>query len=114
MAHILHRVSASYCSLLQSSLASKVNNKQNGEAIKCMFGISDRDLNNATHPGIYLVDFGASSVKNGPDTGEYFTGALFIISSGNFLIQLFFDGNQYFRKRFYNSWTAWIKTTRDL
>ena len=31
MAHILHRVSASYCSLLQSSLASKVNNKQNGE-----------------------------------------------------------------------------------
>lgn len=45
-----------------------------------MFGISDRDLNNATHPGIYLVDFGASSVKNGPDTGEYFTGALFIIS----------------------------------
>ena len=86
----------------------------NGEAIKCMFGISDRDLNNATHPGIYLVDFGASSVKNGPDTGEYFTGALFIISSGNFLIQLFFDGNQYFRKRFYNSWTAWIKTTRDL
>lgn len=87
---------------------------QNGEAIKCMFGISDRDLNNATHPGIYLVDFGASSVKNGPDTGEYFTGALFIINSGNFLIQLFFDGNQYFRKRFYNSWTAWIKTTRDL
>lgn len=87
---------------------------QNGEAIKCMFGISDRDLNNATHPGIYLVDFGASSVKNGPDTGEYFTGALFIISYGNFLIQLFFDGNQYFRKRFYNSWTAWIKTTRDL
>ena len=86
----------------------------NGEAIKCMFGISDRDLNNATHPGIYLVDFGASSVKNGPDTGEYFTGALFIINSGNFLIQLFFDGNQYFRKRFYNSWTAWIKTTRDL
>lgn len=87
---------------------------QNSEAIKCMFGISDRDLNNATHPGIYLVDFGASSVKNGPDTGEYFTGALFIINSGNFLIQLFFDGNQYFRKRFYNSWTAWIKTTRDL
>lgn len=86
----------------------------NGEAIKCMFGISDLDLNNATHPGIYLVDFGASSVKNGPDTGEYFTGALFIINSGNFLIQLFFDGNQYFRKRFYNSWTAWIKTTRDL
>ena len=79
-----------------------------------MFGISDRDLNNATQPGIYLVDFGASSVKNGPDTGEYFTGALFIINSGNFLIQLFFDGNQYFRKRFYNSWTAWIKTTRDL
>lgn len=34
MAHILHRVSASYCSLLQSSLASKVNNKQNGEMIK--------------------------------------------------------------------------------
>lgn len=31
MAHILHRVSASYCSLLQSSLASKVNNKQNGD-----------------------------------------------------------------------------------
>lgn len=89
-------------------------NRLNGEAIKCMFGISDRDLNNATHPGIYLVDFGASSVKNGPDTGEYFTGALFIINSGNFLIQLFFDGNQYFRKRFYNSWTAWIKTTRDL
>lgn len=36
MAHILHRVSASYCSLLQSSLASKVNNKQNGES----FGVN--------------------------------------------------------------------------
>lgn len=34
MAHILHRVSASYCSLLQSSLASKVNNKQNGDLYK--------------------------------------------------------------------------------
>ncbi len=101
-------------SAAQGKVLMDLYTRLNGEAIKCMFGISDRDLNNATHPGIYLVDFGASSVKNGPDTGEYFTGALFIINSGNFLIQLFFDGNQYFRKRFYNSWTAWIKTTRDL
>lgn len=65
-----------------------------------MFGISDRDLNNATHPGIYLVDFGASSVKNGPDTGEYFTGALFIISSGNFLFSCFLMATNIFAKDF--------------
>ena len=44
MAHILHRVSASYCSLLQSSLASKVNNKQNGDTAKTIYSNVFRDV----------------------------------------------------------------------
>lgn len=77
MAHILHRVSASYCSLLQSSLASKVNNKQNGES----FGVNP---SSPGFPGVWGHVFTNNGNRYGTATGDNYY--LIITAAGGLLI----------------------------
>lgn len=87
---------------------------QNGECLKCTRFIPDTNLNNVLTPAFYLVDYTSAEISNAPNTGEYFTGALAVFGANGFIVQIFFDGNMYFRRKFYGAWGGWIATTRDI
>lgn len=84
---------------------------QNGETMKCYRQLPNVDLNTVLQPGFYMTDYTGTDIRNGPDTGDYFTGIFAVFGINTYVAQLFVknSGGIFVRTNFYNSWTTWAR-----
>lgn len=78
-----------------------------------MLNSSDTDLNNYTASGIWSFDKLSSAMSHAPNTGQYFSGTLFVAYYSNAkILQVFISdsGNVFIRYRWNSSttWSDWV------
>lgn len=79
--------------------------------MKCYRQLPNVDLNTVLQPGFYMTDYTGTDIRNGPDTGDYFTGIFAVFGINTYVAQLFVknSGGIFVRTNFYNSWTTWAR-----